>query len=266
MTTIESILTSNEEKLLGEVPKWVIKNIKNRLKRINKLIFVSAVCPDYERKDGKFTYTNVGDGLPFIAEAHLKIMTRISRCCREIGIETEYHVTLADTEFDLPEVMNHLVKGDSDEFLRRCQSSVDIILQKAKTLDIPIFTSTRFTEIFPQWFDYYQVALDHMVNKVKTAPQGDSIISNLTYEIATRFPLYRAMAGAKVLNTYCHGMVLRQWAQYMAWGKCAAGVFGEHFIMLNHDTPNLGFVNDQFFRKEKQRIPILKLAFTTMPC
>ena len=63
---------------------------------------------------------------------------------------------------------------------------------------------------------------------------------------------------------YCSEMVIRQWAQYAAWGECAREKFG-NIVMINHSTPNLSRVNHLIFRGERERIPILQLKTDTLP-
>jgi hypothetical protein len=250
---------------LGElqIPKWVKESLSRKIWREKKLVIVSAVCPDYERKDGRFTYRNMGSGLPFTASKHLGVIQSMSRMLNEHGVHLEYHVTLADTEFDLPLVMKHLASGDSELFLARCEESCRVIKDEARQLGIPIDVSARFTKTFPEWFDLYHEGFALSKREVE---EDRSVRQDLHLLMEGRMPLYRAMAGwgPPDLN-YCREMVLRQWAQYMAWGECASRVFGENVVMMNHSTPNLSRVNHPFFRKGRERIPIIQLPITTMP-
>lgn len=245
---------------VAEIPAWVLRSIERKIKS-GTLILVSAVCPDYERADRRFTYKNVGWGVPYIAGQHLEVVKALISQIPN-SVKVTYHVTLADTEFDLPLVMDHLVGGDPNEFLQRCQLSCEKILERALEINLPVKSSSRFTEVFPQWFQLYELALLQFKQEAKVS-------SSTGYDLESgaqkRVPLYAAMAGHEVGVEYCREMVLRQWAQYAAWGEAARGVFGQDFVMINHSTPNLGRVNDQIFRNDRERIPILQLSTTTTP-
>jgi hypothetical protein len=223
---------------------------------------VSAVCPDYERKNGAFTYKKLNSGLPFTAEQHLVVVAGIAQQLREQGIELSYVITLADTEFDLPLVVNALADGDSTEFLRRCQESCAALTTAASVREIPLVSCKRFTTAFPDWFTHYERALAHMRAQALT---DQSIGWDLTSSAMARRPLYKAMASVDVGEEYCREMVLRQWAQYATWGECATRRFGSDLVMINHSTPNLTRINDPLFRAGRERIPIIQLSITTMP-
>ena len=90
------IFPTNFDGLLVEVPDWVRCGIGRRL-RSGQLTIVSAVCPDYERRNGKFTYSGLGEGVPFKDEQHLVIMEQVAALLAERGIALSYFMTLADT-------------------------------------------------------------------------------------------------------------------------------------------------------------------------
>jgi len=264
--SIQAILGSNPCDLLPEVPGWTKKTAQRRVKQSGgKFTLVSAVCPDYERQDGRFTYDSLGSAIPFIAAHHLRVASVLKEKLEGEGIHFEFHITLADTEFDLPLVVENMTDGDSDEFLRRCECSARELEKKAHEERLNIKSSERFTVAFPDWFQHYNKAVKHLEQEVAEAKQGASITSNFSYEAMSRVSLYKAMAGCEVDSDYCRKMVIRQWAQYMAWGECATQKFGDGFVMMNHDTPNLSRVNDPHFRKGRERIPVLKLNLKTTP-
>ncbi len=247
---------------LISTPKWVKESLSRKILRDKKLVVVSAVCPDYERKNGRFTYKNMGSGLPFTASRHLAIVEQISKSLAKHGLEFEYHVTLADTEFDLPLVVKHFAQDDIELFLARCQQSVVEIGSEASRLGIPLNSCARFIAAFPNWFPVYQQGLEIMRREIV---EDRSTRSDLESNAIARMPLYEAMVGYSMQNLdYCREMVIRQWAQYMAWGECAENVFGS-VVMMNHTTPNLSKVNHTLFRKGRERIPIIQLSITTMP-
>jgi|GEM_PF-5268439 len=245
-----------------EIPAWVLRSIERRIKKGN-LTIVSAVCPDYERINGRFTYKSVGCGVPYVAGQHLQVVKSLISQIPE-SVQVTYSVTLADTEFDLPLVMDHLVGGDPCEFLRRCQASCENIFRLAQAQGLPIKSSNRFTKIFPKWFEFYNLALQGFRFEAET---NSSTSFDLAANANSRSSLYFAMTGGVNEGDpeYCREMVLRQWAQYAAWGEAAREVFGQDLIMINHSTPNLGRVNDQLFRRDRERIPILQLSTTTTP-
>ncbi len=246
-----------------EIPKWVKESISRKIWRDKKLTLVSAVCPDYERQNGHFTYRSMGCGLPFTASRHLLIVQAIAKSLAAHDIQFEYHVTLADTEFDLPLVVKHFAQDNVELFFSRCEQSVIAIADEAYRLDIPLHSCARFTTAFSNWCTLYEQGLEIMRREVE---QDRSTRSDLEAKAMTRMPLYQAMAGYSVNNAnYCREMVIRQWAQYMAWGYCAEETFGNSVVMMNHTTPNLSKVNHPLFRKGRERIPILQLPITTMP-
>lgn len=247
--------------LLTNVSTWVKKAVSRRLKT-KKLLLVSAVCPDYAREERGFTYVTISGNIPYIARKQLEIVARITPILRSYEIELEYHITLADTEFDLPFVVEHMTKGDPFRFLQLCQNSCETICHEAKTLGIPIKSSLRFTQAFPKWHAIYHDCLKVIEKEVES---DGSVMMDLLNNTVGRAPLYQAMTSQRVTQEYCRQMAIRQWAQYMTWGKLAEPTFGKGLVMMNHATPNLGRVNHPFSRQGQERIPLLKLSLSTMP-
>ncbi len=247
--------------LLPEIPDWVKRAIGQRLTR-DKITLVSAVCPDYEIKNGKFTYKAMGRDAPHTALQHLKLMKGACDALESLGVEVDYQMTLADTELDLPLVVNNLAGGSKDIFLEKCQESCRVLERQAERLGVRLLGCRRFTEAFSNWYCVYERA-----RQVLEAEMSNSwaLKHELNISSQSRLPLYKAMAGQQVGLDYCREMVVRQWAQYMTWGECAEGLYGSGLVMINHSTPNLGKVNYPKFRAGKQRIPILKLNISTMP-
>lgn len=260
-TFIERLVAGDADRLLVEVPPWVTRALSRRMGK-GKLILVSAVCPDYERCEGRFTYRSMGSGLPFTARQHLGIAARIMEILAQESMALEYHITLADTEFDLPLVVEKLAEGEVERFLEKCESSCRRLKEEARAMGLPLISCGRFTAQFPNWFPHYQEALTIINEEGRTNPTREC---DLNANAAKRKPLYQAMAAQPITLEYCRHMVMRQLAQYMAWGRCAEETFGSEMIMMNHTTPNLSCVNHPRFRQGKERIPILQLSITTMP-
>ena len=246
---------------LVDPPLWVQCAIGKRIHE-GSMTVVSAVCPDYERKNDAFTYRNLGEGVPFIANQHLEVLQHVAQRLAEHNIACQRVMTLADTEFDLPLVVQHMAGGNREEFLRRCQASCEAIMQTAHERNIPLESCSRFTATFADWFANYHRALAAMHEQTVSS---SSVQQDLRFNSANRVSLYCAMTGSLVSDAYCQDMVLRQWAQYAAWGESASTVFGTDMVMLNHTTPNLTRVNEPSFRAGRERIPILQLRTTTMP-
>lgn len=225
------------------------------------IVIVSAVCPDYERLDGRFTYRALGEGVPYITGEHLRLVERLlSNLPRDMKVQ--YLVSLADTEFDLPLVVDQLAGGSQEEFFRRCEASCVQIVEEAHGLKLPLQFARRFTDHFPNWFEVYQQALQVVRLEIES---NDSTRQDAELKSVQRSPLYSAMAGKIVGRDYAYQMVLRQWAQYMTWGKLARDMWGD-FVMINHSTPNLTRVNHPSFRALNQRpTPIVELNIGTMP-
>lgn len=256
-----NLFSHDYEGLLPEVPAWVQNALNRRLKK-KHLTIVSAVCPDYERCNGKFTYQGIGSGLPYTAERHLDIVAQMSQLLLAHEVSFTYHITLADTEFDLPLVVDHMTGGDKQKFIDSCESSCRALVVAAKQRSLPIKTCGRFTDLFPTWFRHYEVALRQVRREVE---ESGRVRYDLEINAASRASLYDAMAGRAIGIEYCREMVLRQNAQYMTWGQCAEERFGNSFIMMNHTTSNLRFINHPFMRNGKERIPILQLSITILP-
>ncbi|MEJ0053336.1 MAG: hypothetical protein WDN10_01220 [bacterium] len=259
--SFDSVFPNGIGSLACEVPLKVKKGISRRL-RSKKLILVSAVCPDYARSERGFTYMAVSGGIPHIAKAHLEIVHALLARLQEWGIDLEYHVTLADTEYDLPFVMRKMVDGDPLAFLERCQSSCERIIEEASRRSLPLKTCRRFTRAFPTWFTTYHAALAEVRRELES---DSSVRMNVDSNAGSRIALYQAMTSETVTHAYCREMAIRQLAQYMAWGRLAEEVFGTGAVMINHSTPNLSRVNHPFSREGKEAIPILQLAQSTMP-
>jgi hypothetical protein len=257
----DQVFPGDAGSLLPEIPQWVKKSISRQLFS-GKVTLVSAVCPDYARNERGFTYRTISGGLPHIASQHLEIARMVQKNLETLSIAFEYHITLADTEFDLPFVVEKMTEGDPFRFLALCEKSCQAIQERADELDVSLSTCQRFTKAFPQWYTIYHKALLEVEHELNI---NSSVQVDLVDKSTGRESLYQAMTSQLVTQDYCRAMVKRQWAQYMAWGKLATKTFGERIVMMNHSTPNLSRVNHPFSREGKERIPILQLALSTMP-
>jgi hypothetical protein len=255
------VFTDNFDGLLPDIPKWV-GNAISRCLASRKLVLVSAVCPDYAREEKGFTYITISDGVPYIAKHHLEIVRKILPLLQVQGVALEYYMTLADTEFDLPFVVEHMSNGDPFKFLSLCQANCDKLMLEASAMNVPLKSCMRFTQAFPKWYTAYHACLKEIISEIES---NSSVRTDLEDKSYGREPLYQAMTSERITQDYCRQMVIRQWAQYMAWGRLAEPTFGKGLVMMNHNTPNLGRINHPFVRQGQERIPLLKLSLSTMP-
>lgn len=255
--------------------------IKAMVKKGESLVVVSTVCPPYETDAaGKPTYEGLGTGIEYNIEQHLAFVPPAVRYLNHSGVGAKHFFLMADTEVDLQPFLEEKLHIDADEFILRCQSSVDEIdCRVKKEYEFDSYSETpgaaRFLKYFgsDDWYEKYE----YFRKKLRTEIQlSDETALRVRNDAVLRADLIDKMLGKKVSLDERIEHIIRQKSQYMAFASLMRDRFGDRLVVVNHATPNFAWMNDKLVREPKNQldltrgnylpeIPLIELNISTMP-
>lgn len=208
--------------------------------------FVAPVCPDYSQESSDDFYQTIGEGVSPQAAAAIRAARTLIEIASAAGFTPHIDILVADTEDDLPEVMQRCVGGDTTEYKRRCLSSVE---QISSLIAEPHSAVTTFTDGLGPEFRHTQYAYESVINTLRLS---DENVAAEVQKIGER----RVQRHSKILGREEQGfeLTVRYMAQYAALGTLMRNL-NEPVVLLNYPTPNL-----PFFNAAQHRMPQFSLS------
>lgn len=244
-----------------------------------ELVVISTVCPPYSTDcEGRPSYKELEDGTSFNIEQHLRQIPSAMQVLGRYGIPATHLFLMADTEVDLHPFLDKKLGITSEEFINRCQRSVNTIGQRVVSIyGIDTFVrsglspAARFLEFFGnnEWYQVYDGYRSELLKQYKEDPNG-SIAHSLWKDYNERVGLVHALIG-EVDERAGVAHIARQKAQYMAFGNLIRKRFGNMVLVFNHSTPNFAWINHRLSRLTEYQdryiseTPLFELDITTMP-
>lgn len=235
-----------------------------------ELVIVSSICPDYESdKNGKPTYQGLGGGISPNTRTHLSSVPLGVLRLREQGINAHYLVLLADTEVDLLPFLVKL-KLSQEEFVSRCQSSIDVINHELTPL---VGTAYRFLDFFGRdsFNQVYKYSYQQLVNEYNSGGKETKIVDR---DLEARQPLINTLLG-DVTREEGLNHLFRQRAQYVTFARLIRQYANNRTIVVNHTTPNFVLMNHHLAREISPEqsikgnyepiLPLVELNISTLP-
>lgn len=181
----------------------------------------SQVCPDY----------GLTDGISKEAEAGI----RAAKALDDIfGSQLVQHILVADTEYDLPEVVAR-IGGTIDGYKRICGVSVDAIAgQLSEVAEVQTFSQYFSDGFHDRQYLFEDIARNRMVL------DGDFA------EFIQRMSIERADKHMRILGRpeQDNELAIRYIAQYAAFGNLMRENYSsDQILLVNYPTPNRQFYN-----------------------
>lgn len=278
----EFLVTSSLFRLLTK--RRILENVlEETVTSGEPLMIVSSVCPPYSTDEhGRPTYQGLNCGIEHNIRQHLEHVPRGVKLLRDRGVKTIHFFLMADTEVDLLPFLKRLELSPG-EFTRRCQGSVEAIAEEVRLLypevsykaaGIP--PAARFLDYFghERWYQTYEFFRERLFSEAINEPEG-RVARSLECDSRFRSVLIAKLLGVVDKKTQIEH-IARQKAQYMAFASLMRDQFEGRLVVVNHKTPNFGWMNDQLVRvhpDSKQtemgnflpKLPLLELNIETMP-
>lgn len=197
-----------------------------------KLNLVCPVCPDYG--SGNRFYRAMGSGLSPEAIAGVDGSLILSKILFGLGFNSSINIIVADTEDDLPEVVENCAGGDVSLYKSQCEISVkNIYEQLAEMPNIKVFTFTGF--LGPEFRE-----MQYLFEKIiRERVKGNYGLGDMTIRTGEERKVKHSQILGRSEKDY--ELTIRYMAQYAALGHIVRKIYPS--ILMNYQTPNRKFYN-----------------------
>jgi len=196
-----------------------------------KINFVGTSCPDYLEN-----YT-LGSGVSEQSHIYLDNVPNLVRVLKEYEIEVSGDLLIANTEDDMPDILNRLTDGNRDEFFSRCSQSVERINAEINNLGLgEEIRSGLLLDVVSDFRErQYEEEGKIRIEMERGVNQDDFILATSI----ERREKYEEILGRKERD---HELTVRYLAQYLALEGYLRDMIrrtGEVYLLINYQTPNL---------------------------
>lgn len=200
---------------------------------------IAPVCPDYSQ--GNTFYQQMGQGISSQANAALNAARTIHDISQNFGLSCSTQILVADTETDIPEIINRCVEGNTKLYQANCRASARAIREKGDEMGISGLDIATFTTGLGE--DFHDTQYRYEEN-IRSLQQQDSDLSEYVSEVAdNRRKRHATILGRPERD---HELTIRYMAQYAALGSIVRDS-DSPTILLNYPTDNLPFYNAATF-------------------
>lgn len=187
------------------------------------------VCPDYGK--GSDFYRTMGEGLSPEARAGVEATKVLLNLFPEVGLKPKVTILVADTEDDLPEVIENCTGGSVGLYKDKCQRSVNVIGEALSKYDVNV---TTFTHGLGDNFRATQYLFEQVLRKNSSGSFANLVKSSGS----ERSEKHSQILGRRENN---FELTFRYMAQYAALGHILRT--DDLAILMNYQTPNRKFYN-----------------------
>jgi hypothetical protein len=254
-----------------EIPIWEEENkaeerradliLRAALQGISPVQLFAPVCPDYPVGSNAPLGVGVGDTVPPV----MHLMSKICSLFEGQGVLYYFTVLLADTEVDMPEIVDLLANSEED-FLDRCHKSISAICDIWPDINQEVCSRRviTFLDFFGENWYRMQYFWENVIRK--KFEEGGSFHQFLNQVAGQRTTKYEAQLRRSLRHEEKVNMAVRHYAQYHAVGYWMRQHPGA--IMINTNSPNLRAIRRPFVvpkgpvvevPDQNQRIPIIVL-------
>ncbi len=198
-----------------------------------EICLIVPVCPDYGK--GENFYRQMGEGISPEAKGGIEAVKALIPILEKVKIKTNVEILVADTETDIPEIIQSCAGGDENKYLRRCRLSRDMIADEL--INFPEVKVMTFTEKFGDNFYTIQKEFEE---KIRLVMKKDKAFGQMIEDVSSR----RAARHTQILGRQEKDLELsvRYAAQYAAMGRMLK-TGGKVNGVLNYRTPNREYFN-----------------------
>jgi hypothetical protein len=218
------------------------------------ITLVGAFCPDYAYEHTnnphvpyRYTFDGVGEGVGLVAKQFARIVPELSRLLRFLGILHHFVIGIGDFEADSESCLER-VKLDRQEFIRRCQCSLNAFRQLMPPelpLTLELFGEERSNGRFRR---YAQEATERMIagdfGRMREVHDDlDEVLQRIPSQYRT---FYERWHGVTMDDEAVRRIVFSQGGEYSGVARIYDEDFGSNVIMLAGDRPEMNRFNAFF--------------------
>lgn len=218
--------------------------VEARINERGRLRFIAPVCPDYGK--GVRFYQTIRGGISPEAIAAINASKVVLRNLSQAQFDPSIEILVANTEDDVPEIIERVVGSDVEIYHEKCLASAEAIRQRVKDERVKVGT---FLNAFGARFREYQYQYEVMIRSIiKT----DAKIRNEVFRVGNQ----RDERHSQILGRSERDLELtiRYMAQYAALGSLIRQQDGL-VVLMNYQTPNR-----QYFNAAYNKNPYLRLS------
>ncbi|MCG2689981.1 hypothetical protein L6252_01745 [Candidatus Parcubacteria bacterium] len=231
--------------------------LSGAISELNPIYFFVPVCPDYPINPQS---EELGMGIGQTANTLLPLIEILIKPLRKLSVPFCCSIILADTETDLGEVVSLLTNGSQQEFLTRCQKSLEVIRGVAPK-EAGAYT---FSEFFKGTWHTMQYFWEDVVKEKSEMDRG--INSWIEQWAIRRTDKYQQQFGRCLRTNEKIKVAIRHYAQYLTLGYFLRQYPGA--VLVNTDSPNLKAIRNPFLienppiflpsiENQQQKVPII---------
>jgi|GEM_PF-1633943 len=184
---------------------------------------VAPSCPDYAHRDGKYTFTELGSGVPLLTQMHLRLFDAIAPHLPQ----AQFEIVIADQEAE--DAALCAMTGTTEHTFRAR------ILASAQATENVLSDRPYHISLMTKRFPNLQALEKKFIAEINTKQE---LSSRITSDTIARRQMYQKIGvrGSDDMTT----RTIKTAAQYCALAHLAAT---ENFLVCNHETVNLSWYN-----------------------
>ena len=199
-----------------------------------RIDFLLPVCPDYG--SGHSFYQRMHGGVSLEAMGAINFAGYMDAVVQSVGLESSYTIMVADTEDDIPEIIDRVADGNIEQYKASCHASVESIRNQVGHINS--VQVTTFSELLGDDFRTCQYGYEEGLRSL--SENNSKFRSSVERVGCQRVGRHSQILGREEQN---FELTYRYMAQYASLGTVMKYRGSETLAIVNYPTPNRKFLN-----------------------
>ncbi|MCE9643154.1 MAG: hypothetical protein K8Q97_02385 [Candidatus Andersenbacteria bacterium] len=216
-----------------------------------EIVLAGAFCPDYAYVETgnplvpyQYTFDGLGEGVGLVARQFARIIPGLSRFFAGLGLKHRFVIGIGDFEAD-SEVVLQRVGVDRQEFIRRCQCSLDAfqsLMPSDISIELELFDVRRGNGNFRV---FALECTERMIaGDFGKMPDLHPDLANVIARIPSQYrTFYERWHGVDMDDVTVRKIVFSQGGEYAAVARIYREALGDNVIFLAGDRPEMNRFN-----------------------
>lgn len=219
--------------------------------RIN---IIGIACPNY------LSGYRLGEGISQEAQLYIDNLPLFIQVASSLGVAVSGELLVANTEDDMPELLERLTQGSQEDFEKRCLRSVQAIRDELTSLAAGTENSVLRVDLLRTAIPDFRERQRLEERKIYQQLGRDSaLLAQVNQVSAQRGNKYQEILGRRERD---YELTIRYMAQYRALGRVARQRMLERgglVVIFNYSTPNLREINAGVTASKEERVPVFEI-------